>query len=98
QPDMQRELRRLTRGASEDSKPEPRDCGCRKSARDDQLVNLGDVEGATLGPDEQDRGKEPEVADTRDDERLLGRRGRARLVEPEADEQVAAETNELPEH
>ena len=58
----------------------------------------GKVERAERPPDHEDRQHEAEVADPVDDERLLGRRGRARPAEPEADQEVAAQAHRLPEH
>ena len=53
---------------------------------------------AGLGVEPHDAEEEEHVADARGDEGLLGRRRRAGLVEPEADEQVAREAHQLPAH
>ena len=50
-----------------------------------------------LWTDEEERRKEAEVADAGDDKGFLGGGGGDRLVEPEADEQVGAEADHLPE-
>ena len=63
------------------------------------MLDLGDVEGCfgDFPEDEQERREQAEVANTSDDERLLGGGGSARLVEPEADEQVRTKADQLPE-
>ena len=55
------------------------------------------VERADRGPQPHDAEPEAEVADAVDDERLLARLRRRRPRVPEADQQVRAETDRLPE-
>ena len=51
-----------------------------------------------LRPDQHDPEDESDIADPVDDERLLAGQGRAAAGEPEADQQVAAQPDQLPGH
>ena len=53
-------------------------------------------DGAERGEHQHDRERQADVTDPVDDERLLGRGGRGRLVLPEADQQVRREADALP--
>ena len=55
QPHVQRELRRLARGAGEDAEGEPGQHGRAQGAGDGCVLNRRDVERAGLGVDQQDR-------------------------------------------
>ncbi len=64
----------------------------------EHVQRLADVQGAGVDEDRHDPEREPDVADAVDDERLLRREGRGALAEPEADEQVARQADQLPGH
>ena len=51
---------------------------------------------ARFGVEPQHAEKKPEVANARDDERLFRRRGRARLVIPETNQQIRRQPDQLP--
>jgi hypothetical protein len=99
---VERELRALAHRAREDEQGgrEQRD-RVRVARLEHRVDRLADVERRLAGrarvhPDGHDPEREPEIADTVDDERLLGRERRGALAEPEADEQVAAQPDQLP--
>ncbi len=69
---------------------------CHSSRRSDGAEDALEAQRAEQGPDHHDPEPEPEVADAVDDERLLGRACRRRLLVPEADERVAAQADRLP--
>ena len=64
--------------------------------RPDPIEDLAEAQRPEVDPDHDHAEAEPEVADAVDDERLLRRSRRRRLLVPEADEQVAAQADQLP--
>ena len=109
QPDVERELAGLANRAAEEQQTNRR--AGRESAEGGVRDHLGErvlfeaaapgiveEQRAGLGVEPHDAEEEEHVADARGDEGLLGRRRRAGLVEPEADEQVAREAHQLPAH
>ena len=102
QPDVQRELRALADRAGDQAQREQRDDGLAEHHAVDQqqlsaVVDLSDVERAGAVPDQDQRREQAEVAQPRDQERLLRRGGGGRLVEPEADQEVRGDADQLPE-
>ena len=63
----------------------------------ERAVDLIDVEGAQVRPEEAQAEEHPHVADPVDDERLVGRVGVLLVLVPEADQEVGADADELPE-
>ena len=61
-----------------------------------RAIDLADVERAQADEDQHDPEDEADVADAVDDERLLGGQRRRALAVPEADQQVAAQADQLP--
>ena len=99
QPDVERESartcrRRRGRGSSAMAvrKCAPCHSGCCAMCGED----LGEVERAEVGDEEEHREQEAEVADAVDDEGLLAGVGGGGLREPEADQQVRGEADALP--
>ena len=66
--------------------------------RPDPFEDLVEAQRPEVDPDHDHAEAEPEVTDAVDDERLLRRSRRRRLLVPEADEQVAAQAHQLPAH
>ena len=62
----------------------------------DPLEHLGVLQRAQLGPQQEDRDRQADVADPVHQERLLRGRGRGRAVLVEADQQVRREADALP--
>ena len=94
QPDVEGELGALADGAAQEQRRDgdlPR-MGHGAELREDFLH----VERADLGPDGHDPEREAHVADSVDQERLLGGDGGAAARIPEADQQVAAQPDQLP--
>ena len=95
EPDVERDLRGLARCADEQQQ---RDRGRHADAQ--QPVGLAEhdteVERAEGGEDQHEADEEAPVADAVDDERLLARCGGRRFGEPEADEQVGRQPDQLP--
>ena len=60
------------------------------------LENLLEIEGADVGPEDQQADDEAGVADAVGDERLVGRVRGALPLEVEADQQVRADADQLP--
>ena len=94
QPDVERELGGLADRAGEEEQRDERDRALVE--RPDPLEDLVEAQRPEVDPDHDHAEAEAEVADAVDDERLLGRSGRRRLLVPEADEQVAAQADRLP--
>ena len=101
QPDVQRELRGFAGGADEHQQrdraedAEARDFGVELAAAEDG-VDVREAQRAEDRQHEQHAEQEAGVADAVDDERLLARIARGLLVEVEADQQVAAQTDAFP--
>ena len=100
-PYVQRELGRLTRSTGEDAQREKRDDRCRghvaRHVSRGPFLDGRHIEVTRFAEDEKQCREEAEVANASDDERLLRGSGGAGFVEPEADEQVRAKTNQFPE-
>ena len=98
QPDVEREHRALAHRAAEDQ-----EAGHRRHAApgfgslEQTLLKFIEADRTERRPDEDDAEDESEVAETIRDERFLAGIGRGRLLIPEADEQIAGNTDELPE-
>jgi hypothetical protein len=104
QPDVERDLRALAGRAAEEQQTDavtvappipPTSSGCAASS----VPQLGEVDRLVLAqapeePEEPD--DEEEVTDAVRDERLLARLGELDVLEPEADQQVAAEPDAFP--
>ena len=65
---------------------------------DSRMFSVASPTAPGVDPDGHDPERETDVADAVDDERLLGRQRRRALAVPEADEQVAAQADQLPGH
>ena len=96
EPDMERELGALAHRPGEDQQRDEHDRSLAELA--DALEDLADVERAEADEDQHDPEREAHVADAVDDECLLGGERRGALAVPEADEQVAAQPDQLPGH
>ena len=108
QPDMQRELRRLAHRARDQTKTEQRHRGladhqaierehARLGAAVGERIDRGNVHRAGAAVDQDQRRQHSQVAQSSDQERLL-RRGCSRWsMEPESDQQVRGQTDQLPE-
>ena len=90
QPDVQRELRGLADGAAEEQQRN-------RGAEDVMLAELGEVDRAVRPVAPDDAEQETEVADAVDDEGLLRGVARGLLFVPVVDQQLGAETDQLPE-
>ena len=112
QPDVQRQLGALATGRQQEEQTDrgadqttrvPRRIGqpgLPEDTRHDHAIGgdgVVEVERAVGHPEQEDRDRQSEVADAVDEECLLGRAGRLRFREPEADQQVAAGADRLPE-
>ena len=101
QPDVQRELGALADRPGGQPEGEQRQHRLAQDAEGDEFddfgVDGGDVERAGAVPDQDQRGEQAEVAEARDDERLLGGGGGGGPVEPEADQEVGGRADQLPE-
>ena len=96
QPDVERELGALADGPAEEQQRDDGDPGRREPAAFDQLEDGLHVESSELRPDGHDREGEAHVADSVDQEGLLGCHGRGAPWVPEADQEVAAQAHQLP--
>ena len=94
QPGLQRHLGGLTARTEQQQQSDRR--GDARAARLSRVEHPGEVERAELGEHQHDRQGQPGVADTVDDERLLGRDRRALLELPEPDQQVGRQADALP--
>ena len=96
EPDVERELCRLSDRAAEDQQCDHGGGGPRQLACGDPCEDRRDVERAEDGDEPHQAEREPDVAHAVGDERLLRGESRIALGVPEADEQVRGEADELP--
>jgi len=61
-------------------------------------MKLGDIKGIRLGKQKQYGGQKAKITDTGDNEGLFSRIGGCWTMEPEADKEIGAETNQLPKN
>ena len=85
---MKRELRRLPHGAQEDEERGHVQGPLADGPLFGDVEDRGDVEGAGGLEQEDDSDQQPDVADSRGDECLLGGLRRRPSLVPEADQQV----------
>jgi hypothetical protein len=99
QPDVQWKLRALSHRAAEDEQPRGGgESSKRLGVRRELVLQSFEVKRAEHSPHEQDSQDEPEVAQPVGQERLFTGVRRRRLVVPKSNQEIAGDTDELPEH